>query len=189
MSKKEKSKKEPKKGKKHKAKLKSPSKKLVQKKAKKLDKATLKSSGKKIKKPKIKLKGMRVSREVQDVDFSTVMVTESFRRRVCDGLSLSPRERGYVTKTIHSIYVTASRMQRDPERNCESQLTASRLGEHGCIDLDTLLHVVADISTQNDIRRLMGRSANIGQESVRFLRDFVVMAEQVVRAERAASAS
>lgn len=157
--------------------------------AKKLQNKTLKSSGKKAKKPKLKLKGMRVSRGVQDVDFSTVMVTESFRRRVCDELNLSPRERGYVTKTIHSIYRAASHVQRDPEGHCESQFTASRLGQHGVIDLDTLLFVVPDIPTQDDIRRLMGRSANIGPESVRLLKDFVVMAEQVVRDERAASAS
>jgi hypothetical protein len=193
MSKKEKSKKDKKKGgkksKADKAKLKAPSKKLVQKKAKKLDKATLKSSGKKIKKPKFKLKGMRASREPQDVDFTTVMVTESFRRRVCDGLNLSPRERGYLTKTIHSITRTASLVQREPASHSDSHLTASRLGEIGAIDLDTLMHVVTDISTQDDIRRLMGRSASIGAESIRLLRDFVVIAEQVVRDERAASSS
>lgn len=178
-------KKEPKKGAKKNKKGKGKKPKVLKKTGKPTKKG---AKGAKLKAP---VKQAVAPRPAQQAHFdpTTVMVTESFRRRVCDALDFTPRQRGYLTKTVLSIWRAASGMQADAIGHSDCYLTVSRLGENGAIDLSSLQHVAVDVPAQDDIRRMRGRSAYIGPESIRLLGSFVVMAERVARAELDAVAS
>lgn len=184
MSKKEKPKKDRKKaGKKNKANkanLKTPSKKVA---------------GKKVKKPKIRLKGMRASREPQDVDFSTITVDAALRERVYRRHDSTPRETNHMNKALNCVMRAANvwgmRTGGADQAHAFSKTRYWTLPDHTivAIDLATFVAVAESAELQREVSKLMGRSSFMGPVGITALRTFVVTAKQLVLADAQATSS
>lgn len=116
---------------------------------------------------------------VGEIDFSTVMVDEGFRARVCREAGLTSREAGYVSRAIGSVARTAHGVQQDAIGNSDHPLVRAQIAPVRTIDLASLELVVNDQDVQRDIRRSQKRSSFMGPESVRLLRHFVAKAKKL----------
>lgn len=164
------------KGKKNKSELKKPSKKNA-----KLKAAAKASAKQAVSKKPAKTK-KKVAVPTGEIDLSTVMISEAFRRQVCRELKLSPRETGYVTKVVNSVYRAVGILQGDPIANSDSPLLAGRLGKIGEIDLDILIKVSESRELQEEVHRACRDASFIGPVGVSSLKMLVQKAKEIVLA-------
>lgn len=116
------------------------------------------------------------------IDFSTVMITEAVRNRVCGELKLSPQEAGYVTKVITSIWLAVGIVQEEPIGCSDSPLMPARTGERRSVDLGSLAKVVYSPELQQEVRsalRQANRASFVGPKGLTVLGRFVDKAKDL----------
>jgi hypothetical protein len=196
--KKEKSKKDKKKG--GKAKLKAPDKKALQQEA--IDLAIvraatiwwvdptdpqsigdLKAAVERLTVERLPLASRPVSRDDEpiDVDFSTVNVTKAFRQRVYSQCKLTPRQKGTTSRVISEIMLAVVRARLTPSVPPvldKAILVSGKSHERG-IDLATLEKIASNQGAAAEVQAL----GSIGPVGLQYLQRFVGQAKQLVFAD------